>query len=113
MDRWINSHRTLVGVFGGDLFVNVKQISVAFANRVLAETRDRIGEVEVNAATALADAAAFIANFLGRARRDIARREVPEARIFSLEIVIAIGFRNFIWRSLVAGFFWHPDAAVI
>ena len=74
MDRGINPHRALVGIFGGDLFVNVKQVAVAFADCVFAETRDRIREIEVNAATAFADAAAFIANFLGGPRRDIARR---------------------------------------
>ena len=103
MHRRINPHRRFVGIFAGDLFVDVEKISVALANRVFAETLDRVGKIEINAASARADAAAFIANFLGRARRDIARREISEARIFSLEIIIALGFRDLVrrlWRNL-------------
>ncbi len=72
MDRRIDSHRTLVGVFARDFFVDMKEISVAFADRFFSEPGDRVGEIQVNAAPALADAAAFIANFLG-AREEMSR----------------------------------------
>ena len=68
MDRGIDAHRPVIGIFAGDLFVNVKKISVTFPDRVFAEPRDRIREIEINAAAAFAHAAAFIANFLRGAR---------------------------------------------
>ena len=68
MHGGVNSHRYFVGVFAGDLFVNFKQISVAFPNCVLAEAFDCVGKVEIDTASAGADTSAFIANFLGRAR---------------------------------------------
>src|SRR5205814_9310129 len=81
--------------------------------RLRAQAGQRSGEIEVNAAAALANAAALIANFLGAARRDVARRQVPEARIFSLEIIVAFVFGNLLGRALVTGLFGNPDASVI
>ena len=68
MDRRIDAHRTLIRVLARDLFVDVKKISVAFADRLFPDARDGIGEIQINTAPAFADAAAFIANFLGAAR---------------------------------------------
>ena len=68
MHRRINSHRHFVGVFAGDFFVDFEQISVAVPNRVFAQAFDRVGKIEIHAAPAGTDAAAFIANFLRRAR---------------------------------------------
>ncbi len=79
MDGGINSHRNFVGIFAGDLFVNLKQISVTLADCLFAETLDRVREIEINTATARADATAFVADFLGRARRDVARRKIAES----------------------------------
>ena len=114
MHRRINPHRRLVGIFAGDLFVDVEKIAVALANRVFAEALDRVGKIEINAASARADAAAFIANFLGRARGDVARRQIAEARIFAFQIIIAVGFGNLVRRfGAILLPFRNPDAAVI
>ena len=58
--------------------------------------------------------ASFVANFLGGARRDVARREIAIARIFSLEIIIALCFGNFV-RRFIAIFLArrHPDPSIV
>jgi hypothetical protein len=68
MHGGINSHRHFVGVLAGNFFVNVKQVSVALANRLDAESFNRIRKIEIYAASARTDAAAFVANFLRSAR---------------------------------------------
>ena len=114
MDRGINAHRRVVGIFAGDLFVHVEEIAVAFANGVFAQALDRVREIEIDAAPARADAAAFIAHFLGAAGRNVARSEVAEARIFAFQIIIALGFRDFVRRlGAILLPFRHPDAAVV
>jgi hypothetical protein len=52
MHRRVDAHRLLVGVFAGDLLVDVEEIAVALPDRLLAETRDRVREIEINAAAA-------------------------------------------------------------
>ena len=64
MDCGVNSHRHLIGVFTGDLFIDFKQISVAFANRIFAKALNRVGKIEIHASSTGTDAAALIANFL-------------------------------------------------
>ena len=64
----INPHRDFVGVLARNLFVNFEQISVALADRFRAKSFDCVGEIEINAAAAWPDPAAFVANFLGCAR---------------------------------------------
>src|SRR5205807_461739 len=80
---------------------------------VAAEALDGIGEIEIDAASARTDAAAFVTNFLCPARGDVARREVAEAGVLALEVVVALGFRNLIGTARVAGDFRHPDPTVI
>ncbi len=104
----------LVGIVAGDLFVDVEEVPVTLANRPFTEACDRVLEIEIDAASARADAATFIAHFLRAARGNVARSEVAVARIFALEIIIAIGFRNVV-RRFGAIFlpFRHPDASVV
>ena len=80
---------------------------------VLAEARDGVGEIEVDAAAARADAAALVADLLGRPRSDVARGQVAEARIFALEVVVALRLGNLVGLPLVARLLRHPDAAVV
>ena len=80
---------------------------------VRAEALDGIGEIKINTQPGFADAAAFVANLLGVARGHVARNQIAEAGIAALEIIIALGFGNLIWRTLVAFLQRHPDAAVI
>ena len=66
------------------------------------EPLDRVGEVEVHAQAAGADAAALVAHRLGRARRDVARREVAEAGIPALEVVVALGLGDLVAAAAVS-----------
>ena len=114
VDRGINAHRCVVGIVAGDLFVDVEKIAVTLADRRFAETRDRVLEIEINAASARADPAAFIADFLGATGRNIARGQIAEARVFALEIIVALGFRDFVRRlCAILCPFRYPDPAVV
>src|SRR5439155_11846835 len=64
----INSHWHFVGVLAGNLLIHLEQVSVALANRLYAEPFDRVGKIEIHAASARTDTAAFVANFLRSAR---------------------------------------------
>src|SRR5262249_48988821 len=97
MDCGINPHRRFVGVLSGDLLVDIEKISVTLANRVLAQTRDGIGKIKINTAATRADTTALVAHFLGGAGSDVARSQISEARIFSLEVIIAIRVGDLIW----------------
>jgi hypothetical protein len=80
---------------------------------LLAQALDRVGEVEVDAATEVADhradAAALVAHVLGLARGDVTRDEVAEGRVDALEVVVAVGLGDRA-RVLVAvlGASWAP-----
>ena len=100
MDGRIDAHRHLVRIFVRDPLIHFEQIAVALSNDVLAQTPDRIGEIEIDAQSGLAHAAAFIAYGFGIARRHIARHQIAEARITALQIIIAFVFRNLIRRRL-------------
>src|SRR6476659_8317475 len=112
MRRRINAHRDFVWILGGDVGVHLEKIAVALFDDVASEALDGIGEIEIDAAAAGTDAAPFVAYFLRPARGDIARREVAEAGVFALEVVIALIFRNLIGTARIARNFRHPDAAV-
>ena len=114
VDCRVNSHRQFIGVFTSYLFVNFEQISVAFPDRSFAEPLDCVGKIEINAAPAWANAAAFVANFFGCARRNIPRRKIAVTGIFSLEIIIALVFGDFVRRFAVIFLaFGDPDASII
>ena len=68
MHGGINPHWNPVGIFAGDLFVDLEQISIAFADCFFTEPFDCFDKIEINAATARPNTPAFVANFLGRAR---------------------------------------------
>jgi hypothetical protein len=87
----VDAHRHLVRILRRDALVHLEQVAVALADPVLAEALDRVGEVEIHAAATRSNAATVVARFLGRARRDIARREIAEAGVLPLEVVVAIG----------------------
>ena len=74
---------TLYGFSSGNRCVHVEEIAVAFANCVLAQPLDRVGEIQVHAQPALAHAAAFIAHRLRVARGHVARHQIAEARILA------------------------------
>jgi len=73
---------------------------------MLAETFDRIGKVEINTAPAGAHPAAVVALLLGGAGGDVARGKVAEARIFPLQVIIALYLRYLIGGRLMSSFFF-------
>src|SRR5690606_17091046 len=96
-----------------DALVHLEEVAVALADGLLAEPFDGVGEVEVDAEAARSDAAPVVARLLGRARGDVARREVPEARVFALEVIVALGLGDLVGGALVARGLRHPAAAVV
>ena len=81
---------TVVRVLAGDPLVHLEQVPVALADDVLAEAADGVGEVEVHAVLLRPDAAAGVDGPLGRPRGDVAGRQVAEARVQPLEVVVAL-----------------------
>lgn len=57
----VDSHRSFVGIFPGDLVVHVEQVAVALANLIFAQAFDGICEVEVNAEAAGTHSAPVVA----------------------------------------------------
>ena len=113
-----DAHRLLVRVLAGDVLVHVEQVAVAGADLGFAEALDRGGEVEVDAETLavdhLADAAAFVADFLGGAGGDVARGEVAVARVLAFEEIVAGLFGDFGGGLGAVGLVLRdPDAAVV
>src|SRR5438105_11964096 len=114
MHRRVNSHRNFIGVLGRDFLVDIEKISVTLADRLFAQPRDGVGKIEIDSTTAGSDTTTFITNFLGCARCDIARRQISEAGVFSLQVIIAIRLRDFIWRlGAIFHPFGDPDAAIV
>src|SRR5438874_7222388 len=88
VNRRVNSHRNFVSVLGCDFLVDVEKISVTLADRLFSQPRDGIGKIEIDSTTAWSDTATFIAHFLGRARSDVAGRQISKAGVFPLQVII-------------------------
>ena len=110
----VDAHRRLVPALGGDLVVNVEEITVALAHPVFTEAANRVREIQIHAETGLAGAAALVTHALGGARGDVARGEIAEAGIHPLEIVVAVSLGDAV--RVLAGILFllrRPDAAVV
>src|ERR1700743_292883 len=108
MDGGIDAHRYLVRIFVGNALVHVEKVAVALADGVLAEATNCVRKVEVDAESALAHAMAVIADRFCVARGYVARDEIAKAGIAALEVVIALGFWDLIWLTLVSLVFGGP-----
>src|SRR5690606_17162358 len=106
--------RNLVRVLARDALVHVEQVPVLLADALFAVALDGVAEVEVDAAATGTDAAAVVALLLRSARGDVARRQVAEARVLALEVVVARVLGNLI-RVLadVLLALRYPDASVV
>src|SRR5207245_3291145 len=93
--------------------VHFEEVSVAVADDLDAKPAHGIGEVEVNAQAGFANTAALVADRLGVARCHVARNQVAEARILTLQVVIALVLGDLIRTTLVTYFLRHPNAAVV
>ena len=113
MRRRVNAHRQLVRVLGRDAPVHLEQVAVALGDDAPAQAPDGVGEIEVDAQTGLADAAALVADFLRGTRGDVARAEVAVAWVLTLEKVVALAFGDGVRGALVVAGLGHPDTAVV
>ncbi len=78
-----------------------------------AQPLERLGEIQVHAKPRLADAAALVANLLGRPRRDIAGSQIAVAGVLALEEVVALRLGNLVVRTFVPRLQRHPDPAIV
>ncbi len=108
-----DAHGRAIGVLVRDALVHLEEVAVAFADRALAEALDRRAEVQVDAEPGLADAAPGVARFLRGTRSDVARREVAEARVLALEVVIALFLGDVSRCPRVTRLLRDPDAPVV
>src|SRR5688572_26696261 len=90
MRRGVDAHGYFVRVLTRDVHVHVEQIAVALGDDVAAEALDGIAEIEIYTDTGRSDTASFVHHLLRAARCDVARGEVAEARVETLEIVVAL-----------------------
>src|ERR1035441_857567 len=109
----VDAHRNLVGVFVRDALVHFEKIAVTLADCLLAQARDGLGEVEIDAESGLPYAVALIAQSLGVAGGDVARDKIAEAGVATLQVVVTLFFGYLIGRTRVALLFRDPDAAVV
>src|SRR6185437_4548444 len=113
MRRWVDTHRNLVRVLVGDALVHLEQITVSLGDGLRTESLDGIGKVEVHTAAGLTDTTALVAHLLCRAGRDVARAKITKRRILALQIIIPLGSRYFIGRTLVPLRLWYPHASIV
>src|SRR5690606_34700548 len=105
--------RGLVWIFAGDPLVHLEQVAVAIGDDLLAEAADGVGEVEIDRHLARADAAALVAHGLGGARGGVARDQVAEAGVATLEVVVALALADLVGAARVVLLLGHPHAAVV
>src|SRR5262245_64459999 len=100
----VDAHRLFVGVLGRDALIHLEEVAVALLYHAIAEALDRVGEIEVDAASARPHAATLVADLFGRARRDVARRPIAVARVFAFAIILAVLSGDLVRAAAVRGF---------
>ena len=111
--RRVDAHRGHVRVVAGDPLVHLEEVAVLGLDGVAAEPGDRVGEVEVDAEAAGADAAALVADVLRGAGGDVARHEVAERRVDPLEVVVAFVLGDVGGTRSSPALDRHPHPAVV
>ena len=87
----VDPHRHLVRVLVGDALVHLEEVAVLLLDRVLAEALDGVLEVEVDAEARRARRRGPRRRRCLAAREAMSRgREVAEARVHALEVVVAL-----------------------
>lgn len=109
----VDAHRDRVRVLGGDPRVHVEEVAVLLLDRLAAHPLDGVGEVQVDALAAGADAPALVADVLRGAGGDVARDQVAEGRVDALQVVVALVLGDLVRRPVVALGPGHPDPAVV
>ena len=113
VNRGIDAHRHLVRILISDALVHLEQVPVPLADHAGPEALDGVAEVEIDAEAGFPDTPALVADFLCCPRCDVARRQVAEAWIFSLEKIVPLTLRNFARLSFFAGPPGHPHPSVV
>ncbi len=116
----INFLSELTRIYVGDFLIHVEEVAVALANHVDAKAVDSLREVEEYCKSGIIDTITLVTTLLGSTRRYVAGYEVAECRVTTLEIVVALVFRDITTLDLTSleflGVFdilGHPDAAVV
>src|SRR5712671_383661 len=113
MNRGINAHRHFVRVLPGNFLVHVEKIAVFFADLRIAHAANGVGEIEIDALAARSDAAAFVANFLGGTRGNVAGHEIAKTWVTPLEVIIALVLGELARGARVTFFLGDPYATII
>src|SRR3954462_13645714 len=113
VDRRENPHRHPIGIVIGDPLVHLEQIAVAVADGLLPEPADDVGKMQIDAESTLPHPAAFVADFLGGAGRDVTRSEVAEAGVLPLQEIVPLTLWNLTRSSFLPTPLRHPDPAVV
>src|SRR5262249_19942172 len=113
VNRRVNPHRNLVRILAGDPLIHLKQVAVLLADGVLAQSLNRVGEIQVYAEPRITHTEALVADLLGGTRGHVARHEISKTRIPAFQVIVAVGFRYVIGTAAVAFLFGDPDAPVV
>src|SRR5215208_916132 len=113
MDRGIDAHRNLIWILVRDALVHLEQVTVAVPDDIASEPLDRVGEIEINTQSRVTDPPALVAHFLCRAGRDVAWREIAEARILPFEEVISFSLGNLPRDPRFTFLLRNPHSAVV
>src|ERR1051326_1859118 len=90
MNCRIDPHRHIVWILCGDPFIHVEKVAVTFPDHLFTETADGPRKIEIDAEPMFADSPSLIAHGFSISGCHIAWYEIPEAGIFSLEVIVAL-----------------------
>jgi hypothetical protein len=109
----IDPERRAQRIVAGEPLVHLEEVAVAIPERAGTDAGEGVAEIKEHGASAGRDAAALVAHCPGRARGDVARRQVAVARIETLEVVVALFFRDVLGPASVARLSGDPYAPVV
>ena len=115
-----NHHRGFVRIVIDNFFVHLEQVAILLFYHIFAQAFDGVFEVQINRQTRSINAETGIATLFGCTRSHVARHQVAERRIATLQIEIAVFVGN-VGRFFLAGtyslsiffLFRHPNAAIV
>ena len=127
----VNHHRVvilhavnLVGQFArinvGNLFVHVEEVAITLLNGFESKAFDALREIEEHSKTRVVYAESLVATLLCGTRGHVARHQVAEGGIATLQVIVAIFFGNVRAAFLsclqclsIFNLLGHPDTAVV
>ena len=108
-----DTHRDLVRVFVGNLFVHLEEVAVLGRHACNAHALNSVGEVEVHGLLGVTHAETCVADLLGVTGCHVTGHEVTEARVLFFEVVVTVFFRNLVRAASVASLARNPNTAVV